>query len=429
MAAAGLVPRGVRATRWRRSSTSGGATRDGPLSRALASGRGRRRRRGLRGARASRHPAAGPALPRAQPAPHARLRAHGRRGGGARSRRHDRGLLDHRPRADPAAALPRSRSASCSSGRPSARKATDRSSCRRPTSSTGSAGARRSRRWAPSSRTASTWSATASPSGSQHATVTHEVLPLVGVRPLLGRMLHARRGPRGRSGHGAAELRPVAAPLRRRARRRRAHAAARRRAVPGDRRDAARASTSRAARRELWLPMRMPKQALERRDDLYLECVARLRPGVSREKAQAELDLVAAQLERQYPVENKAVGRERREPARPALAPGAPAAARALRRGARRAADRLHQPREPASSRARSSGGRSSRCARRSAPGASGWLRQLLTESLLLGGLGGALGVALRPGGAAARRAAGPERAADRRAAAARPARARLRRR
>jgi putative ABC transport system permease protein len=58
----------------------------------------------------------------------------------------------------------------------------------------------------------------------------------------------------------------------------------------------------------LWRPMRLESAAFERRDDLWLECVARLRPGVSLDQAQAEMRLVAAQLERQYPRENERVG-------------------------------------------------------------------------------------------------------------------------
>jgi putative ABC transport system permease protein len=57
----------------------------------------------------------------------------------------------------------------------------------------------------------------------------------------------------------------------------------------------------------LWRPLRLERAAFERRDDLWLECVGRLRPGVSLAEARAELRLVAAQLERQYPSENEDV--------------------------------------------------------------------------------------------------------------------------
>ena len=59
---------------------------------------------------------------------------------------------------------------------------------------------------------------------------------------------------------------------------------------------------------QLWLPMRFEKGAFERRDDLYLYSVARLRRGASLESARGELTLLAARLEREYPVENKNVG-------------------------------------------------------------------------------------------------------------------------
>ena len=59
---------------------------------------------------------------------------------------------------------------------------------------------------------------------------------------------------------------------------------------------------------QVWLPMRFEAGDFERRDDLYLETVGRLRPGVSEDAALAELTLVTAQLEQQYPRENKGVG-------------------------------------------------------------------------------------------------------------------------
>ena len=58
----------------------------------------------------------------------------------------------------------------------------------------------------------------------------------------------------------------------------------------------------------LWLPTRFAKGDFERRDDLFLLSVARLRPGVSFDQAQAEMTLLAARLERQYPRENAGMG-------------------------------------------------------------------------------------------------------------------------
>jgi putative ABC transport system permease protein len=56
---------------------------------------------------------------------------------------------------------------------------------------------------------------------------------------------------------------------------------------------------------QLWVPMRMPNDddRTDRRN-YFLYGVARLKDGVSVDEARAQLRLVAAQLERQYPVEN-----------------------------------------------------------------------------------------------------------------------------
>ncbi len=56
---------------------------------------------------------------------------------------------------------------------------------------------------------------------------------------------------------------------------------------------------------EIWTPMRWQEQDFAERDNNYLEVVARLRHGVSLERARAQIGVVAAQLERQYPKENK----------------------------------------------------------------------------------------------------------------------------
>jgi predicted permease len=58
---------------------------------------------------------------------------------------------------------------------------------------------------------------------------------------------------------------------------------------------------------ELWTPMRFHEHDDDFRDrnNNYLEVVARLRPGVSLDQARAEMGVVAAQLERQFPKENE----------------------------------------------------------------------------------------------------------------------------
>jgi putative ABC transport system permease protein len=55
---------------------------------------------------------------------------------------------------------------------------------------------------------------------------------------------------------------------------------------------------------EFWTPIRFRPVDFENRADWYLYGVGRLRDGVSVDEARAELRLVAAQLERQYPKEN-----------------------------------------------------------------------------------------------------------------------------
>ncbi len=60
---------------------------------------------------------------------------------------------------------------------------------------------------------------------------------------------------------------------------------------------------------ELWLPMMMnsavrPEQDLQQRDQRWLSAVARLKPGVSLQQAQAEMDTIARRLEQTYPNTN-----------------------------------------------------------------------------------------------------------------------------
>jgi len=57
----------------------------------------------------------------------------------------------------------------------------------------------------------------------------------------------------------------------------------------------------------LWVPMRFRPSDFDERDNTYLEVVARLAPGVSLAQARAEMRVAAAALERQYPKENEQV--------------------------------------------------------------------------------------------------------------------------
>jgi putative ABC transport system permease protein len=59
---------------------------------------------------------------------------------------------------------------------------------------------------------------------------------------------------------------------------------------------------------EFWRPMRFGPRDFENRNDYYIYGIARLRDGVSVEEAWAQLRVVAAQLERQYPKENEKLG-------------------------------------------------------------------------------------------------------------------------
>jgi putative ABC transport system permease protein len=59
---------------------------------------------------------------------------------------------------------------------------------------------------------------------------------------------------------------------------------------------------------ELWTTLRLPETSYEDRTDTYVRAVGRLKRGVSLEKAQAEMSLIASRLERAHPKENKEIG-------------------------------------------------------------------------------------------------------------------------
>ena len=58
----------------------------------------------------------------------------------------------------------------------------------------------------------------------------------------------------------------------------------------------------------LWTPLVLGADDFEDRDDNYLKVVARLARGVALEEARAEMGLIAARLEREYPRENEKTG-------------------------------------------------------------------------------------------------------------------------
>jgi putative ABC transport system permease protein len=55
---------------------------------------------------------------------------------------------------------------------------------------------------------------------------------------------------------------------------------------------------------DLWRPIQFQQDAFEDRNNNYLQAVGRLRPGVSLEQARAEMAVITDQLKRQYPKEN-----------------------------------------------------------------------------------------------------------------------------
>jgi putative ABC transport system permease protein len=58
----------------------------------------------------------------------------------------------------------------------------------------------------------------------------------------------------------------------------------------------------------LWTAMVLGDHLSDGRDNLFLEAIGKLKPGVSLERARAEMTVIAARLEREYPKENEKVG-------------------------------------------------------------------------------------------------------------------------
>jgi putative ABC transport system permease protein len=144
----------------------------------------------------------------------------------------------------------------------------------------------------------------AGPERLEGAAVSADLFPLLGVRPLLGRLFTASEDQ-----DGAAGTVLLSYPLWQRA-------------FGGDRAVLGRRLLLDGApylvvgvmppdfsfpRRQalLWTPIRFSADDYSDRTNYSLEVVARLKRGVSLDQAQAEMTVVAAQLERQYPKENK----------------------------------------------------------------------------------------------------------------------------
>ena len=142
---------------------------------------------------------------------------------------------------------------------------------------------------------------------------------------------------------------------------------------------------------QIWLPLVLGEDAFEDRNDTYLESVGRLAPGVSFERARAELNEIAARLRQTYPESNEDTGfsffRQRDEMSpryRQMLVALCVASVLLLLLTAANLANLLLVR----------AAGREGELAIRAALGAGRerLVRQMLTESLLLAVIGGAVG-------------------------------------
>ncbi|HZE12766.1 MAG TPA: ABC transporter permease, partial [Chthoniobacterales bacterium] len=59
---------------------------------------------------------------------------------------------------------------------------------------------------------------------------------------------------------------------------------------------------------QIWVPMAFTSEEAAERGNHFLEVIARLKPGVTRQKAQAEMDTIMARLAQQYPNDNMRIG-------------------------------------------------------------------------------------------------------------------------
>ena len=142
----------------------------------------------------------------------------------------------------------------------------------------------------------------------------------------------------------------------------------------------------------LWTPTRFTAQNYDDRNDNWLDCVARLKTGVSLEQARAEMDVLAQRSSQQYPKEHEGIsayvlllGDNVPRNSRMLLLALCGAAACVLLIACSNLANLLL---------ARALGRRKELAVRAAlGAGRERLVRQLMTESLLLAGVGGAMGV------------------------------------
>jgi putative ABC transport system permease protein len=145
--------------------------------------------------------------------------------------------------------------------------------------------------------------------------------------------------------------------------------------------------------RELWVPLVLTPEARLSHKDTGLEAAGRLRPGYTRAQAAAELDVIAARLEKRYPETNLKRRYLAMNPSRYSFGDLAPVFA-GLMLGASLFVQLIACVNVANLQFARATG-RTREVALRLALGAARTrlIRQLLTESLLLASAGGALGL------------------------------------
>ena len=112
-------------------------------------------------------------------------------------------------------------------------------------------------------------------------------------------------------------------------------------------------------RTQIWTPLAVKDEAMKaNRGGFWLHVLGKLKPGATIEQARAEMTLIGTNLERQYPNTNAGYGTWVVPSAGASGGRAAERAARVIRRGRLRAADRVRQRSEPVSRARRGAGAR-----------------------------------------------------------------------